>query len=99
MPYGDLVLMNVWAGYTICSATLGRFFSLHFLVPLLVVGVILLHLVLLHEYVSSSSLGGVNVNHIEFVQLLNKDMVLWVTMVMLLRSIMCVPQYFMDADN
>jgi len=99
VPYGDLVLINVWARYTICSATLRRFFSLHFLVPLLVVRIILLHLILLHEYVSSSSLGGVNINHIEFVQLLNKDAVLWVFMMMLLSSIICVPQYFMDADN
>lgn len=98
LPYGELILMNVWARYTICSATLGRFFSLHFLVPLLIVRIILLHLMLLHEYVSSSSLG-VNVNHVEFAQLLNKDMMLWLLIVLLLGLIMCVPQYFIDADN
>ena len=71
-----MVLLNVWAGYTICSATLRRIFSLHFLVPLLVVGVIIVHLILLHEYVSSSSVV-VYQTIVEFVVLLNKDVMIW----------------------
>jgi quinol-cytochrome oxidoreductase complex cytochrome b subunit len=75
LPYGEIILLNVWAGYTICSATLRRMFSLHFLVPLLVLGVIVLHLILLHEYVSSSSLV-VNLGMVEFSVLLNKDIIM-----------------------
>jgi len=67
--------MNIWAGYTICDATLGRFFSLHFLVPLLIVRLILVHLILLHEYISSSSVN-VNLFIVEFSSLLNKDILL-----------------------
>lgn len=75
MPKGEIILINIWARYTICDATLGRFFSLHFLVPLLIVGLILVHLMLLHEYVSSSSIN-LNLFIIEFSSLLNKDILL-----------------------
>jgi ubiquinol-cytochrome c reductase cytochrome b subunit len=77
LPNGDVILMNVWAGFTICNATLGRMFSFHFLLPLIVVRVIVLHLILLHEYTSSSS-NIVNINVTEFSVLLNKDVMLWI---------------------
>lgn len=76
LPYREVVLMNVWARFTICNATLGRMFSLHFLVPLLVIRIIVVHLILLHEYVSSST-NTVNFNIVEFSLLLNKDILLW----------------------
>lgn len=98
VPYGDIVLINVWAGFTICDATLRRFFSLHFLVPLLVIRIIVVHLILLHEYVSSSS-TVTNLMIIEFSQLLNKDVQLWTRYLLLLRMIMIIQQFFMDADN
>jgi ubiquinol-cytochrome c reductase cytochrome b subunit len=98
LPYGDIILLNIWAGYTICSATLRRIFSLHFLVPLLVVRAILLHLILLHEYVSSSSVV-VNISMVEFVILLNKDVLIWVRWMVILLVIIMYPQYFIDADN
>lgn len=99
LPYGDVILLNIWARFTICSATLRRFFSLHFLVPLVVLGIIFLHLILLHEYVSSSTLGELNIIIIEFSGLLNKDLVLWVMYFLLLGIMIYVPQYFIDADN
>lgn len=98
LPSGDVILMNVWAGFTICSATLGRIFSLHFFVPLLVIGIIVVHLLLLHEY-TSSSVNVVNINIVEFSLLLNKDVILWVLWIIWLRVMIVVPQYFMDADN
>lgn len=52
-------------------------FSLHFLVPLLVIGMIVMHLILLHEY-TSSGIHTLNVNIIEFSLLLNKDVMLWI---------------------
>lgn len=76
LPKREVILLNVWAGFTICDATLGRIFSFHFLVPLLVIGIIVVHLILLHEYTSSSN-NTVNVNMIEFSLLLNKDIILW----------------------
>lgn len=98
LPKGEVILLNVWARFTICSATLGRMFSLHFLVPLLVIGIIVVHLILLHEYMSSS-VNIVNINIVEFSLLLNKDVILWVLWMIWLGVMITVPQYFIDADN
>lgn len=98
LPRGDIILINVWARYTICNATLRRFFSLHFLVPLLVLRLIVVHLLLLHEYVSSSSVR-VNIIILEFSQLLNKDIQIWTSYLLLLAMMIMIPQYFIDADN
>lgn len=66
--------------------------------PLIIVGLILVHLMLLHEYISSSSVN-VNLFMVEFSSLLNKDILLWCSYIILLCGIICLPQFFMDADN
>jgi quinol-cytochrome oxidoreductase complex cytochrome b subunit len=57
-PYGNDIVVMVWRGFSLGGACLGRFFTLHFLLPLLVLAVIVVHLHLLHEYVSSSPIGN-----------------------------------------
>jgi len=47
----------VWGGFSINNATLNRFFSLHYLLPFLITGIIGLHLVLLHTDGSSDPLA------------------------------------------
>jgi len=43
----------LWGGFSINNATLNRFFSLHYMLPFIILGLIALHLVLLHEEGSS----------------------------------------------
>jgi quinol-cytochrome oxidoreductase complex cytochrome b subunit len=57
LPYGNQLVIMIWGGFSLGTACLRRFFILHFLLPLLVIAVIFVHLILLHEYVSSSSVG------------------------------------------
>jgi ubiquinol-cytochrome c reductase cytochrome b subunit len=45
---GEDIAYWVWGGFSINNATLIRFFSIHYLLPFLIVGIILAHLVLLH---------------------------------------------------
>lgn len=45
---GKKIALWLWGGYTVGNATLGRFFSLHFFLPFLVIGVVIIHLALLH---------------------------------------------------
>jgi quinol-cytochrome oxidoreductase complex cytochrome b subunit len=47
----------LWGGHCVANATLVRFFTLHFLLPFLMLGVTMLHLVLLHEHGSTNPLG------------------------------------------
>lgn len=56
---GDQVVIWLRGDYTVGDATLTRFFALHYLLPFLIVGVVLLHLSALH-YVKSSNPSGIN---------------------------------------
>ena len=54
---GEHIAYWLWGGFSVDNATLNRFFSLHYLLPFAILGVVLLHLILLHLPGSSSPLG------------------------------------------
>ena len=45
---GDTVVTWLWGGYAVGNPTLGRFFSLHYLLPFVILGVVVLHVWALH---------------------------------------------------
>jgi quinol-cytochrome oxidoreductase complex cytochrome b subunit len=47
----------LWGGYAIDDPTLHRFFALHFALPFIILGMVVFHLVCLHECGSNNSLG------------------------------------------
>lgn len=55
--YGGLIVEWLWGGFSVDQATLNRFYSLHYLLPFIIVGVTMLHLCLLHKYGSNNPLG------------------------------------------
>jgi ubiquinol-cytochrome c reductase cytochrome b subunit len=54
---GDDIVMWLWGGFAISNATLNRFFSLHYLLPFVIAGLVVLHIVALHEHGSNNPLG------------------------------------------
>lgn len=54
---GSHIVTWVWGGFSINNNTLSRFFSLHYILSIIILGLSLLHLYLLHE-VGSTSVGG-----------------------------------------
>ena len=49
MPYvGDSIVTLLWGGYSVGNPTLNRFFSLHYLLPFVIAGVVVLHVWALH---------------------------------------------------
>lgn len=49
IPYvGDSIVTLLWGGYSVGNPTLNRFFSLHYLLPFVIVGVVVLHIWALH---------------------------------------------------
>jgi ubiquinol-cytochrome c reductase cytochrome b subunit len=54
---GGEVVVWLWGGYSIDNATLNRFFSLHFVLPFVIAGLVGLHLLFLHEYGSNNPVG------------------------------------------
>lgn len=58
IPYvGDDIVQWIWGGFSISNATLNRFFSLHYLLPFALVGLVLVHLIALHIDGSNNPLG------------------------------------------
>lgn len=55
---GPALVELLWGGFTVGQPTLTRFYSLHYLVPLVIAPLVLGHLELLHVGGSTSPLGG-----------------------------------------
>jgi quinol-cytochrome oxidoreductase complex cytochrome b subunit len=54
---GDYIVTLLWGGFTVGNPTLNRFFSLHYLLPFIIVAVVGLHLIALHQHGSNNPLG------------------------------------------
>lgn len=54
---GPAIVEWLWGGFSVDNATLNRFFSLHYLLPFVIAGLVLIHLALLHKDGSSNPLG------------------------------------------
>lgn len=54
---GDSIVTWLWGGLSVDNPTLNRFFVLHYLLPLIMVAVVLLHLMTLHQHGSNNPLG------------------------------------------
>nr|YP_004021467.1 cytochrome b [Unionicola parkeri]ADP01834.1 cytochrome b [Unionicola parkeri] len=57
---GEEIVKWLWGGFSVNNATLNRFFSLHFLLPMLISALMLIHIMSLHENGSSNPLGIMN---------------------------------------
>ena len=103
VPYiGNDIVQWVWGGFSVSNATLNRFFSLHYLFPFVLAGLIIVHLVLLHVS-GSNSPTGLNPNsdkvpfHIYFT---TKDTYGFVLMFILLTLLVFyAPNYLGDPEN
>src|ERR1700722_19630309 len=54
---GTDVVQWLWGGFSVDNATLNRFFSLHYLLPFVLLGVVVLHVAALHVTGSNNPLG------------------------------------------
>ena len=54
---GENIVQWLWGGFSVDNPTLNKFFSLHYLFPFVILGLVGLHLVLLHVSGSSNPLG------------------------------------------
>lgn len=98
LPIGDELVIYVWGRFSLGGACLRRFFTLHFLLPILILGVIVLHLHILHEYVSGSPIGGRYGNI--FSGWYNKDRVtVFGSVLVIILIIALCAVIFIDADN
>ena len=54
---GETIVTYLWGGFSVDNPTLNRFFSLHYLMPFMIVGVVFLHVAALHITGSNNPLG------------------------------------------
>nr|YP_009434643.1 cytochrome b [Dolichovespula panda]ATF28550.1 cytochrome b [Dolichovespula panda] len=58
IPYiGEIIVKWLWGGFSINNATLNRFYSIHFILPFIILFLVIIHLIFLHETGSSNPLG------------------------------------------
>nr|WPW49455.1 cytochrome b [Manis pentadactyla] len=61
VPYiGSNLVEWVWGGFSVDKATLTRFFAFHFILPFVILGLALVHLLFLHETGSNNPMGIVS---------------------------------------
>jgi len=54
---GNDIVIWLWGGYAVDNATLNRFYSFHFVLPFIILGFVIFHLIFLHKVGSSNILG------------------------------------------
>lgn len=58
VPYlGEFLVQWLWGGFSINNATLTRFFTIHFILPFIIIIIVIIHLIFLHQTGSNNPLG------------------------------------------
>ena len=103
IPYvGTDIVQWVWGGFSVNNATLNRFFSLHYLFPFILCGLILIHLILLHTTGSNSPIGlNTNTDKVPFhTYFITKDFFGFILLgIMLSLLIFYIPNFLGDPEN
>lgn len=103
IPYiGSIIITWIWGGFSINNATLNRFFSLHFILPFIIIIIVILHLFFLHTRGSSNPLGtNRNLNKIPFHTFFTiKDFLGFILFLLAFTIIVLqYPYIFSDPDN
>jgi ubiquinol-cytochrome c reductase cytochrome b subunit len=54
---GSKIVTLLWGGFAVDNPTLNRFFSLHYLLPFVILGVVVVHVLALHRFGSNNPMG------------------------------------------
>lgn len=102
IPYlGDLLVQWIWGGFFVSNITLKLFFSLHFLIPIILGVIIIFHIILLHLEGSSNPIGRSN-NLIkqEFINsFLIKDLLNLIIIIVIIIIRFKAPYLTRDSEN
>nr|APX40172.1 cytochrome b [Cryptocephalus moraei] len=103
IPYsGSSIVQWLWGGFAVDNATLTRFFALHFLFPFIITGLVMIHLLMLHQTGSNNPLGTtLNIDKIPFHPFFSfKDILgMFITISILLLLNLMNPYLLGDPDN
>ncbi|KAN0033159.1 hypothetical protein ACTA71_006757 [Dictyostelium dimigraforme] len=99
---GEDIVIWLWGGFNVDNPTLNRFFSLHYLCPFIIVGLVGLHIIFLRENGSTNPLGvKSNVDQIPFTPYFTiKDLFSFmIFLVLFFAFVFFAPNYLGHPDN
>nr|UGK73306.1 cytochrome b [Balala lui] len=103
IPYmGQEMVKWIWGGFSVNNATLTRFFTLHFMLPFIIVALTLIHLMMLHLTGSNNPIGlKSEMDKIPFHPFfMIKDMMFIILIMLILLTIVTLEPYMLsDPDN
>lgn len=102
LPFiGKSIVIWLWGGYSIDSPTLMRFYTLHYCLPFILVGLVLIHILILHETGSSSAFQKIKFDYVRFVSYYAVKDLLGLVLILLSFIIMVIfyPNYLGHPDN
>nr|YP_009441589.1 cytochrome b [Tachyta nana]AOY39264.1 cytochrome b [Tachyta nana] len=103
IPYlGTMLVQWIWGGFAVDNATLTRFFTIHFILPFIIIAMVMIHLLFLHQTGSNNPLGlNSNIDKISFHPYFSfKDIMGFIMMLMILTLLTLLnPYYLGDPDN
>lgn len=103
IPYiGKSLTLWLWGNFSVNKSTLIRFFRFHFIFPLILLMLSIIHIIILHSYGSSNPLGfNSNIDKTPFQPYFS-----WKDLIGILRCLrifiimsLIYPNYFIDPDN
>ena len=97
----ESLVQFIWGGYSVDNPTLIRFYSLHYLLPFLLIIMVLIHLILLHEHGSSNPLAISWGDLIRFHPYFTiKDLITFIIYIMSILILICYyPNELSHPDN
>jgi ubiquinol-cytochrome c reductase cytochrome b subunit len=103
IPYlGQILVQWIWGGFAVDNATLTRFFTFHFVLPFIIAGITIIHLLFLHQTGSNNPLGiNSNVDKIPFHPYFSfKDLFGFMILLWRLLSLALIRPYLLgDSEN
>lgn len=103
IPYrGESLTLWLWGNFSVNKSTLIRFFRFHFIFPILLLIISIIHIIILHSYGSSNPLGiNSNLDKAPFQPYFSwKDLIgVLVCLAIFINISLIYPNYFIDPDN
>nr|AWH61902.1 cytochrome b [Aphrophora maritima] len=103
IPYiGDMMVKWIWGGFAVDNSTLNRFFSLHFMLPFMILAMSMLHIMFLHQTGSNNPLGlKSNIDKIPFHPYFSiKDLMGFMIIIIMFMTLNLSEPYMLgDPDN
>ncbi|YP_002889394.1 cytochrome b (mitochondrion) [Cephus cinctus] len=103
IPYlGESIVLWIWGSFSVDNSTLNRFYSLHFIMPFIILAMVIIHLTFLHLTGSNNPLGtNSNLYKISFHPYFTiKDSLGFITLIFIMLMLIMINPYMMgDPEN